>query len=115
MLELVRQGKVVNGRINDQREREFNADKSRQNQALSDARQQQRNEEARSERLESQFEDNEQEIAGLEEILSRRLGSLRELFGVLQQVSGDTQGVFAGSLISSQFPGREQWLGEFAQ
>ncbi|MEM7366729.1 MAG: MotA/TolQ/ExbB proton channel family protein [Pseudomonadota bacterium] len=115
LLELVRQGKVVNARINEQRERDFNADKSRQNQALSDARRQQRNEEARSERLESQFEANEQQIAGLQEILSKRLGSLRELFGVLQQVSGDTQGVFSGSLISAQYPGREQWLGEFAQ
>ena len=115
LLELVRQGKVVNARINEQREQDFNADKSRQNQALSDARRQQRNEEARSERLESQFEANEQQIAGLQEILSKRLGSLRELFGVLQQVSGDTQGVFSGSLISAQYPDREQWLGEFAQ
>ena len=71
LLELVRQGKVVNARINEQREQDFNADKSRQNQALSDARRQQRNEEARSERLESQFEANEQQIAGLQVLAHR--------------------------------------------
>ena len=30
-------------------------------------------------------------------------------------MSGDTQGVFEGSIVSSQHPGRGEWLGEFAQ
>ena len=34
---------------------------------------------------------------------------------MLQQVSGDTQGVFEGSIVSAQLPGRGEWLGEFAQ
>ena len=42
------------------------------------------------------------------------LGSLRELFGVLQQVAGDTRGLFEGSLISAEFPNRGDWLGELA-
>lgn len=56
LLNMVKEGKVVNGRINERREKEFLADKSRQNQALRSARRQQANEEARSERLEAQFE-----------------------------------------------------------
>ncbi len=115
LLELVKQGKVINSRMNAQREKEFLADKSKQQQALNDAKRQQREEEATSERLESQFEKNEQDIAAKQEILAKRLGSLRELFGVLQQVAGDTQGVFEGSLISAEFPDRGVWLGEFAQ
>jgi biopolymer transport protein ExbB len=115
LLDLVKEGKVLNKRTNDQREKEFLSDKSKQQAAVRDAQRQRANEEARSERLENQFETNEQDIAAKQEILQKRLGSLRELFGVLQQVSGDTQGVFEGSIISAELPGRGEWLGEFAQ
>ena len=37
---------------------------------------------------ESAFEDNEQQIGDLEDRLQERMGSLKELFGVLQQVAG---------------------------
>ena len=63
LLQLVKDGKVVNQRVNEQREREFIADKNRQQQAVRDAKREQANEEARSERLEAQFEKNEQDIA----------------------------------------------------
>ena len=115
LLQLVKEGKLINKKANDQREKEFLADKSKQQKALDDARKMQRDEEARSERLESKFEANEQALASLTEVLAKRLGSLRELFGVLQQVSGDTQGVFEGSIVSAEFPGRGEWSGEFAQ
>lgn len=115
LLELVRDGKVVNGRINDQREQEFLADRANQAQEVRNAERMQREEEAEAERLEGIFERNEQDIAAKQEILAKRLGSLRELFGVLQQVSGDTQGVFEGSIVSAELPGRGEWLGEFAQ
>ena len=115
LLQLVRDGKIANRRTNERREREFLADKSKQQKAVRDAEAAQRREEARSERLEAQFEKNEQDIAAKQEILQKRLGSLRELFGVLQQVSGDTQGVVEGSIVSAEYPGRGDWLGEFAQ
>ncbi len=115
LLELVKEGKVVNRRENEQREREFQANKANQQSELNKARRMQREEEAEAERLEGIFENNEQDIAAKQEILAKRLGSLRELFGVLQQVSGDTQGVFEGSIVSAQLPGRGDWLGEFAQ
>ena len=114
LLQMVRDGKVVNQRINEQREAEFQANKADQQQALNNANAERRREEARSEQLEAQFEKNEQDIAAKQEILARRLGSLRELFGVLQQVSGDTRGVLEGSIISAEYPGRGEWLGEFA-
>ena len=115
LLQLVKDGKVVNARVNERREQAFVADKSRQQGEVRKAQREQANEEARSERLEAQFERNEQDIAAKQEILAKRLGSLRELFGVLQQVAGDTQGVFEGSIISAEFPGRGEWLGEFAK
>ena len=115
LLKLVKEGRVVNGEVNDRREREFLADKAKQRSELRNAERMQREEEAEAERLEGIFEKNEQDIAAKQEILAKRLGSLRELFGVLQQVAGDTQGVFEGSIVSSQLPGRGEWLGEFAQ
>ena len=115
LLQLVREGKIANRRTNERREREFLADKSQQQKEVRNAQTAQRREEARSERLEAQFEKNEQNIAAKQEILQKRLGSLRELFGVLQQVSGDTQGVVEGSIVSAEYPGRGEWLGEFAQ
>jgi biopolymer transport protein ExbB len=115
LLQMVKEGNVINRDLNARREREFTADKNRQAKALSDAKAEQRREEQRSDRLETKFEQNETEIANLQELLAKRLGSLRELFGVLQQVSGDTQGVFSASIISAQYPGREEWLSEFAQ
>ena len=115
LLQMVKDGKLVNSQANAQREAEFARDKANQAQKLADAKRLQAQEEARSERLESQFEKNEQELASLNEILAKRLGSLRELFGVLQQVSGDTQGIFEGSIVSAEYPGRSEWLSEFAQ
>ena len=115
LLQLVREGKIANQQVNERREREFQANKANQQSELNKAKQMQRDEEAEAERLESIFEKNEQDIAAKQEILSKRLGSLRELFGVLQQVSGDTQGVFEGSIVSAQHGGRGEWLGEFAQ
>ena len=115
LLEMVKDGKLSNTQTNARREREFNADKSRQASDLGKAKRLQAEEEATAERLENVFEKNEQDIAAQQEILAKRLGSLRELFGVLQQVAGDTQGVFEGSIVSAELPGRGVWLGEFAQ
>ena len=99
---------------NRRREAQFLRDKANQQSELSKASRWQKQEEDRSERLETRFENNETKIANLQDILSKRLGSLRELFGVLQQVSGDTRGVFEGSIISAEYPNRGDWLGQFA-
>jgi len=114
LLEMVKDGQVTGREINKQREAQFLRDKSNQKNELNRAKRLQKQEEDRSERLETQFENNESKIANLQDILSKRLGSLRELFGVLQQVSGDTRGVFEGSIISAEYPNRGDWLGKFA-
>ena len=56
LLQLVKDGKVVNARVNERREQAFVADKSRQQGEVRKAQREQANEEARSERLEAQFE-----------------------------------------------------------
>ena len=98
-----------------QREQDFRAQRGRQQGLLTDARNRRSAQEGRSSNLETNFEDNELLIADKTEALNKRLGSLKELFGVLQQVSGDTRGIFESSLISSQFPDREQFLTDLAK
>lgn len=115
LLEAVKERKVVESKLLQQREAQFRRDKAQQQKMLQDARAERTREEQRSEKLETQFGENEIRIGDLQEQLDNRLGSLRELFGVLQQVAGDTRGLFEGSVISAQFPNRGEWLDAFAQ
>ncbi len=114
LLENVRERRVVESRQHAEREARFVRERAQQQQMLTEARNERAREEQRSERLETTFEENEIRIGDLQEQLDRRLGSLRELFGVLQQVAGDTRGLFESSIISAQYPNRGEWLGQFA-
>ena len=115
LLDNVEQRRVVESREHTARERKFAAEKANQAKMLQDAKAERRREQRRSDRLETTFEENEIRIGDLQEQLDKRLGSLRELFGVLQQVAGDTRGLFEGSLISSQYPNRGEFLGDLAK
>ncbi len=114
LLELIRQGKLHESALSRQREQEFLRARQDQQRLLNEAKAERRRLEQRADRMETQFEENEVKIGNLQEALDKRLGTLRELFGVLQQVSGDTRGLFAASVISTQFPGRGEFLGELA-
>ena len=114
LLRNVEQRRVVESAEHRQREQRFQNDKAQQAKMLGDAKAERRREERRSDRLETTFDENERLIGDLQEQLDNRLGSLRELFGVLQQVAGDTRGQFENSLISVQFPNRGEWLDELA-
>ncbi|NKB97923.1 MAG: energy transducer TonB [Pseudomonadales bacterium] len=111
----VKDRRVVESQLHREREQRFTNEKAAQAQLLRDAEAERTREERRSDRLETQFEENEIRIGDLTEQLDKRLGSLRELFGVLQQVAGDTRGLFEASLISSQYPDRGDWLGQLAK
>lgn len=115
LLENVQARRVVESRENTAREQRFANEKAQQAGLLRQAEAERRREQQRSDRLETQFEENEIRIGDLTEQLDKRLGSLRELFGVLQQVAGDTRGGFEGSIISSQYANRGDWMGELAQ
>ena len=114
LLRNVEERRVIESREHVQREQRFQNDKTQQAELLASAEAERRSEERRSDRLETQFDENEIRLLDLQEQLDRRLGSLRELFGVLQQVAGDTRGVFENSIISAQYPNRGEWLGDLA-
>lgn len=107
LLNLVRQSKIQESKANKERERQFLADKQKQKQLLRDARAAYKKEQARSKKLNSQFDNNEKLLTELEEKLHQKMGSLGELFGVVKQVAGDAKATFDNSLVSSQIPNRQ--------
>lgn len=114
LLKNLEKGQYQQSAENKKREAEFVAQKSRQNALLNDAIAKRDEQLKRAENLETAFEENEIKLAAVNEALQKRLGSLKELFGVLQQVSGDTQSKFKNSVISAEYPGRGQFLENLA-
>ena len=70
--------------------------------------------EARSTALSTEFDNNEKEINEVTTLLKQREGNLGELFGVTRQVAGDTANVMEQSIISAQYPDREDFLRSLA-
>jgi biopolymer transport protein ExbB len=64
--------------------------------------------------LENTYNENEIIKAQLFETLQERLGDLDELFGTIAGVVGDTRSQFEASLISAQYPGRDEFMTELA-
>lgn len=115
LLNQLAQGKVAQSQQNKQREADFINRKSEQDQLLTQAIKHRDGQINLSTQLENTFQDNEIALANKQEALNKRLGELKELFGVLQQVAGDTKSKFQNSVISAEIPGREAFLDEFAQ
>lgn len=115
LLKQLEQGKIAQTKQNTAREAEFTAKKSEQDRLLREAKQTRDEEIKLSTQLETTFQDNEVELANKSDALTKRMGELKELFGVLQQVAGDTRSKFQTSPISAQIPGRGEFLDEFAQ
>jgi biopolymer transport protein ExbB len=115
LLKQLEEGRFAQNQQNAQRERDFANRRAEQDNILRDTTAKRDAALNTSARLETQFEENEFKLADLNDALNKRLGSLKELFGVLQQVSGDTQNKFINSVISAQIPDRGEWLDELAQ
>ena len=115
LLRMVEQGRASDNREARQREQEFQSKQAEQQRLLGQARNKRAAEERRSGELETSYEQNELEIAEVTEQLNIRLGSLRELFGNLQTVSGDAQGQFNNSLTNIEYPDRGEFLGNLSE
>ncbi|ARN73681.1 MotA/TolQ/ExbB proton channel family protein [Oceanicoccus sagamiensis] len=112
LLNFVKQGQATEAKENKAREARFKNAKNRQAQLLAEAKVMRKNEEDRSARLENTFEQNELKVAEKQRQLKERLGTLTELFGHLTSTAGDLRSSFGNSLISAQYPGRDEFLDE---
>ena len=115
LLRMVGEGRSNDQKIDADREAKFRAARDQQQQLLAEARARLASEESRSQTLEQSYNENELKIADVTGQLDRRMGTLRELFGVLQQVTGDTQGLLENSVTSVQLPDRSEFLVELNQ
>ena len=115
LLQQVKSGRVTDAAENKARLDQFRADRAAQTRALNAEKAEQARQERLSAQMERQFEVNDERIIVLEKQFQDRLGGLKELFGVLQQASGDARGNFEASLTQVQYPERTDFLLEFAQ
>ena len=110
LLNQIEQGTARDSAEARQRMQRFQSARNEQQNLLNQARQERTNQENRSQQLETTFAENQQRIIDARTALDRRLGALKELFGVLQTVAGDAQGRFSNSLTNIQYPEREAFL-----
>ncbi|GAB1258498.1 MotA/TolQ/ExbB proton channel family protein [Aurantivibrio plasticivorans] len=102
LLEMVKQGKVLESKEHRQREAEFRQAKSDQQAKLAEAKRIKAAEERRSAQLEAKYEEQERTVQEKRATLQQRLGSLDELFGHLTSQAGDTREVLKNSIVSAQ-------------
>ena len=110
LLDLVEQGAVRDNQEMRAREEQFRQARGEQQRLLDQAKAERTAQERRSQRLENAYGENERRIAALKQTRDERLGVLKELFGVTQQVAGDARTRFDASLTNVQYPDRSAFL-----
>ncbi len=114
LLDIVKKAERTESRANQQRLQRFKSERNRQQALLNDAKDELAREERRSDELKKQFDTNEVQLAEMSEQLRIKLGNLGEAVGVVRQVSADAAATVSNSIVSSQFPGRQDILTELA-
>lgn len=110
LLNDVKQGSAQERKTQRQREARFNSAKQQQARLLADAKAELAKLERRSSELEKLYDANAKRIDEKQQQLTERLGVLKELFGTVQSVAGDTRSNLQSSLISAQYPGRTEFI-----
>jgi len=109
LLQLMKESKVVESREHKQREATFRKEKSKRASLLTAAL----NEKAALERKAAELEDlgekQETQIQALRLQRDEEMGALKELFGHLKSAAGDLRGSLKNSLVSLQYPGRDEF------
>jgi len=114
LLQEVRTAKARAEQIDQQRLATFRADRSSQAAKVRDLKAKLAAQEQRSANLKDSFENNEKELTELNESLDIQLGDLKELFGIVRQEAGDIKSIVSSSLVSAQYPGRDEFLTRMA-
>ncbi len=97
-----------------QRVETFKSAKDKQSVVLNEAKTKYVNEEARSKRLRSRYDENEVAIKTQENILKQRIGSLDELHGVVRQIANEVDSIIDTSIVTAQKPGRDEGIDKLA-
>ena len=103
LLQLVKEGKTKEQSINNQREKEFLANKNKQASILAAEKRELARQEKIADTLEAEYKKNEEILRVKEEAYQKELGSLVELFGHLQSSASEAAVQFAGSITSAEY------------
>ena len=115
LLDQVKQNRVSEARLDKQREAEFQSARADKQALLRKAQSDLKAEQARGDRLQKQFSDNEVTLNEKAAELDQATGTLGEMFGVVRQASSEAYGRISTSIVSAQFPGRGQFLAEMSE
>ena len=113
-LKRVQEGRTKESAELRKREEEFVRARDQQARLLAEAQRRRDAADAESTRLSAQFDQNDLQLTQLEAQLKERAGNLGELFGVTRQVAGDAATALSQSMISAQYPEREEFLRSLA-
>ncbi|QPG04884.1 MotA/TolQ/ExbB proton channel family protein [Salinimonas marina] len=115
LLDQVKNNRVSQARINKEREAEFRSERSDKQAMLRKAQSELKSEQDRGDRLQQQFSDNETTLNDKSSELEQATGTLGEMFGVVRQAASEAYGRISTSIVSAQFPGRDDFLAEMSE
>ena len=110
LIENIQQGINNDSAENLKREAEFKRKRDQAKTVLADAKSTKVYEENKATDLEAIFEENERELNLLRNGMSVSLGNLEELSIVIQKIASDTENQFRNSVITAQYPNREEFI-----
>lgn len=114
LLRAVTQQQQEQRELNRQREQEFLADKKQQQRLLQEARREQQLKQRENQPLLAVTESNQTEIVRLEKELLAVVGDMGDLSSTFREFAGDFSAVLQESMLSAQFPQREEQLRQLA-
>lgn len=115
LLEQVKQNRVSEAKVNAAREQEFLAARADKQALLNKAKRDLKAEQDRGDRLAKRFADNEVTLAEKAIELDQATGTLGEMFGVVRQASSEAYGRISTSIVSAEFPGRDDFLARMSE
>lgn len=115
LLEQVKSNRVSEARTNTQREKAFIAERTNKQGLLNKAKRELKAEQDRGDRLAKRFADNEVTLSEKAIELDQATGTLGEMFGVVRQSSSEAFGRISTSIVSAEFPGRDEFLARMSE
>ena len=115
LLEQIKKGSIEDQALHKTRLTEFRKTRTEQQQKLNGLQQEKTSLDGISKDYEQQYEQNSQKLDELNEALSLKLGTMKELFGVLQQTANESRSQFNGSITQVQYPERDVFLEAFSE
>lgn len=97
------------------RENRFKVARNKEQSRLNSMKNERARQERISDQLDAQFNVNEKQIEELQEELSKELGDLKDLFGVIQLTASQAQEDYKTSVISAQYPDRSENLRQMVE